>query len=718
MIIRPHKEDIIVVGHYLGSVLSLVALAMCVPLATSIIFREFTQTPIFLMSAAVTAIIGIGLRLSTFKHARLGLRNATIVTALAWMGVSLLGAIPLALSGHYPTFLDAVFEAASGITTTGLTTVVDLEHMSLSMNCWRFVLALTGGQGVLIAGVALGIFGRDTTVGAQNTSMGEETDSLEPTVRSTSRTIWVFSAIVVLVSAIAIIFMLLMKGLSPISAGNQGLWLAIAAFHTTGFTPHATSIMYYHSWALEIVLMVFMLMGALSLVIYADIARGDKTEVFRNAEVKIFFVWGAALAIICMLSLATGNNFSTLPSLLRRGVFTLVSAMTTSGFSNLDPTQMRVLFASGALFTIMLAMGIGGGAGSTSGGIKALRMGIIVKSVMQRIKEMLLPDSAVSHAHIHYVHQRRLTPEIVTATYVITIFFILAYIFGTIFGIMAGYEATEAAFESFSAASNTGLSAGLISASTPAFLKVVYIVEMIAGRLEFITLFAVLVALLAPLSPGPLFHRLAHRAKSKRSGKRSAMFVALPLVLALVAGAPLATPALADENDGVDSVETIVEQAEVAEESVEATEVTVADLKDVRNVSSDTLVVVSGEVVGDIIDGDDREHKWISIQDGNAVISVYVTAEQAAEIENLGAYRTTGDTVTVTGIYHSDCTDGHQGELDVHASDVEVVAEGGERGIPATPDGFWAMSLILTVVAMALLFVYEDKKRRRRHHTA
>ena len=291
----------------------------------------------------------------------------------------------------------------------------------------------------------------------------------------------------------------------------NGLWISIGSFETGSFAPQSMGIMHYHSQALEILILITALLGIINYALYAELGKGNMREFFRNIETKTFFLWVTAVVIMGASAMASAGLLTGFDAILRRGLFAFVSAATNMGFSNLYPSQMGALLSSGSIFAIMLGMLVGGSSNSTSGGIKSMRVGILFKSIADALKSALSPDSAVSNASYHHLDRRLLTPELASSALTITLMYLFTYVLGAVLGLVCGYDASFAVFESISATSNTGLSSGLLQVGTPAFLKIFYMLQMWAGRLEFIMLFAVAYALLASIPFDKAWERLLRR---------------------------------------------------------------------------------------------------------------------------------------------------------------------------------------------------------------
>jgi trk system potassium uptake protein TrkH len=497
---RFQRHDLGVIAHYLGAIVLLLGAIMLAPLAVSLLMREWDITGNYLIGIGCAVAIGALLRLCRISPATLERRQAIAITCLVWIVGALIAAIPLWLSGHYGSYLDALFEGVSGLTSTGFSLCQDIDHLSFADNMWRFTLQFLGGQGVIVIALSLGIF---TQVGSSFYSAEGRNEYVMPNIKKTAQFIWQFSSIVVFCGTLVLFVVLLALGIDPVRSVFHGLWLTIGSYDTGGFAPQSLSLMYYHSWALEIIAMVLMLMGAVNFALYARIWKGGfrstVKEFTRDIEIRTLALWTVFMLGIFVAAMLVGQFLTDYSGLIRRGVFTIVSATTNAGYQVLSANQITTLLTSGAFFVIVLAMAIGGSSGSTAGGIKALRIGVIIKGILARIKDVLAPQSARNTTSYQHLGRHMLSSEVTGAAMTITILYVLTYIVGALAGIAAGYDAIPATFESVAATSNAGLSAGIITPEAPVFIKFVYLIQMWAGRLEFLTFLAVLFSLFASL---------------------------------------------------------------------------------------------------------------------------------------------------------------------------------------------------------------------------
>jgi trk system potassium uptake protein TrkH len=499
---RFQRQDIGVIAHYLGAVVFLLGIIMIIPLIVSLVMREWAVTGNYLVGVGCALTIGSLLRLCRIAPATLERRQAIAITSLVWIVGAVVAAIPLWLSGHYGSYLDAFFEGVSGFTSTGFSLCQDIDHLSMADNMWRFTLQFLGGQGVIVIALSLGIFSK---VGSSFYTAEGRNEYVMPNIKKTAQFIWQFSSIVVFCGTIVLFIVSLTLGIDPVRSIFHGLWVTIGAYDTGGFAPQSLSLMYYHSWPLEVIAMVLMLMGAVNFALYAHVWKGGFRSTIKgftqDIEIRTLAIWTACMLAAFVAALLAGNFLTDLSSLVRRGIFTIVSATTNAGYQVLSTHQITTLFTSGAFFMVVIAMAIGGSSGSTAGGIKALRIGIIVKDIGARIKDVLSPKSARNTTSYQHLGRHLLSSEITGAAMTIAILYVVTYIVGAIAGIAAGYDAIPAIFESVAATSNAGLSAGIITPNAPVFMKVIYILQMWVGRLEFLAFLAVLFGLFASLKP-------------------------------------------------------------------------------------------------------------------------------------------------------------------------------------------------------------------------
>lgn len=491
--------DIRVIGHYLGVLILFSSLALLIPFFTALIFAEWEPAARYLMTIGISLIAGTMLRFLRIEPGRLNRQQALAVVGLSWIVLAFIGSIPLFFSGHFANYLEAFFDSVSGLTTTGASVIQDLNHLSYADNMWRFVMHFVGGLGLIVVALSFGLFGKQA--GASLFSSEGRNEHVVPNVVQTTQVIAKIAMIVIIIATALLSVLCIVMGIEPVRAVLQGFWLAISGFMTAGFAPMSESVLYYHSVGIEVILMVLMVLGSISFVVHAIVWKGRVGVFFRDIEIRTMVVWLVVMTFVFAATLSASAAFSDVSAMLRRGLFMIVSAFSTTGFQNITTNQLTTVFTSGAFLVIALMMATGGSAGSTSGGIKLQRLGIIGKSIVVTIKEALAPDSARVVVGYNHVGRQLVSPEIVKEAMTVFVLFVITYVIGALAGIAHGYDASQALFESIAMTSNGGLTSGIATSGMPATLELVYIFQMWAGRLEFVTLLALVVELVVSIKP-------------------------------------------------------------------------------------------------------------------------------------------------------------------------------------------------------------------------
>ena len=485
MLIRPHREDFRLIGYNLGRILVVVAAAGLIPLTWALVAGEVAPAASFLLMIGIFGTLGFFLLQRPPQTSRLEWSHGMVIVSLTWLIVPAIGAIPLELSGHYGSLIDPFFDAMSGITTTGLALIQDLDHLATSLNFWRHLLHFLGGQGIVIAVLSLFAGG-----GAMTLYYGEaRDDQIFPSVRSTARFIWLVSAVHAFFGIVALgavgYFVL---GFRPFRALFHGVTIFMAAFDTGGFAPQSSSIGYYHSGAFEAVTAVLMVAGALSFGLHYALWRGRR-HVINNLEVRTILTTFLGTLLLTLAGLASSGAFDSLSGLTRQGFFQVLSAHTGTGFATV-PSLELASWGGLAFGGMAIAMALGGMGSSTAGGVKSLRIGLTLKALSSQVRQVLLPEGAVISTRYWHHGWRQLHSELIQAVMGVSLLYVALYLLGAGFGLMYHLPLQSALFESVSAGANVGLSVGIVDPSMPSVLKLIYAFQMWAGRLEFVAIFS------------------------------------------------------------------------------------------------------------------------------------------------------------------------------------------------------------------------------------
>jgi trk system potassium uptake protein TrkH len=490
MILRPRSEDIKIIGYYLGKIILGLSFTLLLPALTGFAFAELNPAMDFLIGFEIFLIFGLLLTRLCFTEKDMNWMQGMIVVSLSWILVMILGAIPLYLSGHWKSFLDACFDVMSGLATTGLVLVQDLDHLSFAHNLWRHLIMFIGGQGIVI--VALSLFVKGFS-GAFKMYVGEARDEkILPNVAHTSRFIWMVSITYLILGTIALGIAGIIDGMKPTNAFFHGACVFMAAFDTGGFTPQSQNMLYYHSLPFEIITVVIMILGTINFKLHYHIWMGNRREIIKNIETVFFFISVMATLAVVAVGLAQNGIYPKAAMLFRKGFYQLISGHTGTGYQTIYPAQFVNEWSHLSLVGLICAMAFGGAVCSTTGAIKMLRLGIIFKALKEDLKKIILPEKAVVMERYHHIKEIFSEDKQVRSALLITLAYIVLYGLGAIAGMLYGNSFINALFESTSAAANVGLSCGITDVGMPHALKITYIIQMWAGRLEFMSVFTLL----------------------------------------------------------------------------------------------------------------------------------------------------------------------------------------------------------------------------------
>ena len=453
--------------------------------------RELPHSWGFLLPGLLLGLPGwlLWRRLRPQNAASLSWQEGAVIVVLTWLSVIVVGSLPL-LAISRLNIPHALFESTSGWTTAGLS-VLDVDRASPLILFYRSVTQLAGGAGlaIIMLSALAGPVGPGLSV-AEGRS-----EQLLPHVRRSTRLVLTLYA----GYAVAGILALYAVGMSWFDAINH----AFAAISTGGFSTHTESIAYWQSPAVEGVIIILMLLGTLNFLTAYTLFQGKFRVVARNSEVR----QSAAiilLAVAVLLLAGTGHLYPSLGQGLRVSVFNVVSALSTTGFATVDYGAWNGL---GWLVLILLML-MGGGTGSTAGGIKQYRIHVLIKGLVWEFRRLLLPRSAVTEPYVWQSEERRFLTDGHLRQVGLFVFLYLAVFFlGSGLLTAQGYPLQDSLFEFASALSTVGISVGITGPDAPAGVLWVEMAGMILGRLEFLAVIVGLVRLFGDLptllSPRP-----------------------------------------------------------------------------------------------------------------------------------------------------------------------------------------------------------------------
>lgn len=495
MIVRPRREDHLVIGYYTGKIIVGVGLLMVVPLVVSAVFGEWDTATDFIISLSVCVLFGIGAQLLCTTTRDPSWSHGLVVAAGSWLWATAFGALPHYLSGHMGSYLDACFDVMSGFTTTGLYLLQDLDHISNGLNMWRHLITYAGGQGIVVIALTFMVKG---TAGAYKLYVGEGKDAqLMPNVVQTARAIWLVSLVYLVLGTLAFALLGLFLGQGTVRSILHGMWVFMGGWSTGGFAPQSYNTMYFHSLSYEVLGFIVFTVGSFNFALHWAVWSGNRREIYRNIETVSFAATLTATVLVATFWLARQGFYADTVILFRKAFYQIISGHTTTGWSTIYARSFVTQWGPVGMLATIVAMSIGASSASTAGGIKALRVGIIVKSFASEIRKLISPESAVIREKFHHIGTRWLTEPLVKGAMTITLAYVVMYAVTTVVGVLYGYDLIEALFEGVSVASNTGLSCGVTAPDMPTAMKWLFLLDMWLGRLEFMSVLAVFGYLIA-----------------------------------------------------------------------------------------------------------------------------------------------------------------------------------------------------------------------------
>jgi len=339
-----------------------------------------------LVAGGLTMAVGLGMRIAVRRVvAELTRRDGFVVVALGWLSVSAFGALPYLLSGVIRTPAAALFESVSGFTTTGASVLSDLEHLPRGILFWRSLTHFFGGMGVLVLCVAvLPLLGTGGMQIFRAEVTGPLKNRLTPRIASTAKLLW--SLYVGLISVEAVLLRL--GGLSWFDAWCH----SVATVATGGFSTRTDSLAAFPSPFVQIVVTFFMLISGVNFSLHYLWLRGAWGAHVRSSEFRVFLSTWALVCLAAVLWVSFAHGLAEgMGRTAREVVFQVTSLMTTTGFVITDYDR----WPNGLRLTLMLLVAVGGCAGSTSGGMKMVRIVVALKVVFREIRRAVLPSSVM-----------------------------------------------------------------------------------------------------------------------------------------------------------------------------------------------------------------------------------------------------------------------------------------------------------------------------------
>ena len=463
----------------IGVLLITLGTFMLIPFFVQFIYDERNGT--FLSSASITIFIGILLVLTNLEeNKKLNLQQAFLLTTLSWLSIAIFGCIPFLLSNLNLSIVDAFFESMSGITTTGSTIITNLDNAPKSILIWRAILQWLGGIGVIVMAITVLPL---LNVGGMQLFRMESSDTTEKILPRT-REVTIIISVIYLTLTFACGAAYWLVGMNIFDSIAHSM----TTIATGGFSTYSSSIGYFQNPKIEIIAIIFIVLGSIPFIAYLKFVKGDQKIFFKDVQIKgLIYIFIVSILLMLLYLLLSNKEYSFAEN-LRISTFNVVSILSGTGYVTSDFS----LWGKFPLIFFLFLMFIGGCAGSTTCGIKIFRFQILGLFILNQIKKLIYPHGIFP---MKYNNEKISNPFIYSIMTFIFLYFFIFFILAALLS-LDGLDFVSAISGSATAISNVGPGLGdMIGpngnfSDLPNFSKLSLSLGMLLGRLE---LFAVLV---------------------------------------------------------------------------------------------------------------------------------------------------------------------------------------------------------------------------------
>lgn len=467
-----------IIQRILGLLLVIFSITNLPPLAVSVLYKDGAHIA-FLDAFWMTAIVGILLWFPVRSvRGELSLREGFFIVVMFWTVLGVFGALPLYVSELNITVTDAVFESISALTTTGATVITGLDDLPKSILFYRQELQWMGGMGIIVLAVAilpmLGVGGMQLY---RAETPGPIKDSkLTPRINETAKTLWFIYLGLTVLCALSY----WMAGMTLFDAISH----SFSTVAIGGFSTHDASMGYFNSPLIEAVAVVFMVLGGVNFALHFAAFRSVSLMPYgRDEECRTYLQILLITALLCIFGLWVLDVTTDVESTLRKGIFQAVSMATTTGFA----TDSFYLWPAPLAVMLILSSFVGGSAGSTGGGMKVIRILLLIKQGMRELKRLVHPNAHL----VVKVGGVSLSEKVIEAVWGFFATYVAVFIVTMMLLMMMGLDQVSAFSAVVAALNNLGPGLGEVgpnfsSISDPA--KWLLCFTMLLGRLEIFTL--------------------------------------------------------------------------------------------------------------------------------------------------------------------------------------------------------------------------------------
>lgn len=453
---------------------------MATAIPFSIYYGEGDLIPL-VISTLITSFVGLAIKYGTRKHKNdeVKKREGYLIVALGWILMTAFGTLPYVLSGAIDDYTNAFFETISGLTTTGATILNDIESVPKGILFWRSMTQWIGGMGIIVLTIAilplLGVGGMELFA---SESPGPTKDKIHPRIKETAKRLWLIYFSLTALQCVLLLF----AGMDFYDAINHSL----TTMSTGGFSTKQASIAFYDSAWIQYIIIFFMFLAGTNFTLLYFGFKFKLRKFWINDEFKWYV---AAILVLCAAIIPTvyfvyGRNIGMEAS-FRAVLFQVVSILTTTGYSTSDYTA----WGSFVTFIFFLLLFTGASAGSTSGGMKLVRIVLLMKNGFLEFKRRLHPN-AIIPVHLNGIG---VSSKIIYNLLAFVFFYLFLFVTGSVAVTFLGVDFMEALSAVATSMGNVGPGIGKLGPSysfydLPASVKWVLSFLMLVGRLELFTI--------------------------------------------------------------------------------------------------------------------------------------------------------------------------------------------------------------------------------------
>ena len=463
----------------LGILQIILGIFMLIPIIVQFLYNEIDSS--FFGASIITIIFGTLFFLSNLDHEKkLNLQQAFLLTALSWLSIAIFGSLPFVFSNLDFSFTNAFFESMSGITTTGSTIISNLEDMPKSILLWRAILQWLGGIGIIVMAITLMPIMNVGGMQLFKVSNNDSSEKILPKSKEIAlRLIYIYSILTALCGITYYFF-----GMNSFDS----LTHSMTTIATGGFSNYNESIGYFDNISIEIVSMIFIILGSLPFIVYIKFLNGNKSIFISDVQIKTFLkiIFFSVIILSIYLTFNDQLEFN-----FRLIFFNIISILTGTGYVNAQFDN----WGGFSLVLFLILMFIGGCAGSTTCGVKIFRIQILFIFISNQLKKIIYPKGIFVMKYDQNPIDNKFISSVISFIFMyLIIFFIMSALLS-----LTGLDFITSISGAATSISNVGPGLGSIIgpngnfSTLPEISKWILTVGMILGRLE---LFAILVLFL------------------------------------------------------------------------------------------------------------------------------------------------------------------------------------------------------------------------------